>query len=69
MHVARRVFALDGDDKVKKIFSDADAAHVKSIKFSAARPREPLLSEDHHLRTLDGTVAFAIPPKSLQSNG
>lgn len=27
--VARRMFALDGDEKVKKIFSDADAALVK----------------------------------------
>jgi xylan 1,4-beta-xylosidase len=29
MHVARRVFGLDQDEKVKQIFADADAAHVK----------------------------------------
>ena len=29
MHVARRVFGLDQDEKVKQIFTTADAAHVK----------------------------------------
>jgi hypothetical protein len=29
MHVARRVFGLDQDEKVKQIFAAADAAHVK----------------------------------------
>jgi hypothetical protein len=29
MHVARRVFGLDQDEKVKQIFTAADAAHVK----------------------------------------
>jgi hypothetical protein len=29
MHVARRVFRLDQDEKVKQIFATADAAHVK----------------------------------------
>jgi hypothetical protein len=27
--IPRCVFALDGDEKVKKIFNDADAAHAK----------------------------------------
>ena len=29
LHVARRVFGLDQDEKVKQIFAAADAAHVK----------------------------------------
>jgi xylan 1,4-beta-xylosidase len=29
LHVARRLFGLDQDEKVKQIFTAADAAHVK----------------------------------------